>query len=148
MTNAEVIELCGVLGVAAKGPSSSLAEAYSDMVTRRAERDGLIRDEQPEEPAAVKKAPAKKKTAAASTEAKPKAAKKAVAKPAAAKPKAADASESEVVAAADDQAINEVAPVVLEPVAEPVAEHEQPVLGIIKNARADVDDCVLEGVLT
>ena len=36
MTNAEVLDLCGVLGVAAKGPSSSLAEAYADMVTRRA----------------------------------------------------------------------------------------------------------------
>ena len=70
MTNAEVLDLCGVLGVAAKGPSSSLAEAYADMVTRRAERDGLTRDEQPEEPkpakkaSAKKKAPAKKKAAA------------------------------------------------------------------------------------
>ena len=36
MTNAEVLDLCGVLGVAAKGPSSSLAEAYADMVNRRA----------------------------------------------------------------------------------------------------------------
>ena len=40
MTNAEVLGLCSTLGVAAKGPSSSLAEAYADMVTRRAERDG------------------------------------------------------------------------------------------------------------
>jgi translation initiation factor IF-2 len=64
MTNAEVLDLCGVLGVAAKGPSSSLAEAYADMVTRRAERDGLTRDEQPEEAKPVKKAPAKKKAAA------------------------------------------------------------------------------------
>ena len=65
MTNAEVLDLCGVLGVAAKGPSSSLAEAYADMVTRRAQRDGLTRDEQPEEAkkAAAKKAPAKKAAA-------------------------------------------------------------------------------------
>ena len=62
MTNQEVLDLCGVLGVAAKGPSSSLAEAYSDMVTRRAQRDGLTRDEQPEEPKVVKKTAAKKKT--------------------------------------------------------------------------------------
>ena len=48
MTNQEVLDLCGVLGVIAKGPSSSLAEAYSDMVARRAYRDGLTRDEQPE----------------------------------------------------------------------------------------------------
>ena len=77
MTNQEVLDLCGVLGVAAKGPSSSLAEAYSDMVTRRAQRDGLTRDEQPEEPKAVKKtaakkAPAKKKAAAKKAPAKPK----------------------------------------------------------------------------
>jgi len=64
MTNAEVLDLCGVLGVAAKGPSSSLAEAYADMVTRRAERDGLTRDEQPEEPKPAKKTAAKKKAAA------------------------------------------------------------------------------------
>jgi translation initiation factor IF-2 len=71
MTNAEVLDLCGVLGVAAKGPSSSLAEAYADMVTRRAERDGLTRGEQPEEAkpakkkAAANKQPAEKKDAAA-----------------------------------------------------------------------------------
>ncbi|HSM64886.1 MAG TPA: translation initiation factor IF-2 [Ilumatobacteraceae bacterium] len=63
MTNAEVLDLCGVLGVAAKGPSSSLAEAYADMVTRRAQRDGLTRDEQPEEPKAAKKTAAKKSAA-------------------------------------------------------------------------------------
>jgi translation initiation factor IF-2 len=64
MTNAEVIGLCGVLGVAAKGPSSSLAEAYADMVIRRAQRDGLTRDEQPGEVKPVKKTAAKKKAAA------------------------------------------------------------------------------------
>jgi translation initiation factor IF-2 len=78
MTNAEVLDLCDVLGVAAKGPSSSLAEAYADMVTRRAVRDGLTRDEQPEE-----KKPAKK-TAAKKAPAKKAAAKKAAAQPAAA----------------------------------------------------------------
>ncbi len=80
MTNVEVLDLCGVLGVAAKGPSSSLAEAYADMVTRRAERDGLVRDEQPEEAKPVKKA----------------AAKKAPAKKAAEKPAADDSSASPV----------------------------------------------------
>ncbi len=87
MTNAEVIDLCAVLGVAAKGPSSSLAEAYADMVTRRAQRDGLTRDEQPEEPKPVKKAPAKKaaakKAAAGDADAPVKTVKKAAAKPAA-----------------------------------------------------------------
>ncbi len=70
MTNNEVLDLAGAAGVAAKAPSSSLQEAYADMLRRRAEREGLTRDEQPEEPKPVnkavkKKAPAKKKTAAA-----------------------------------------------------------------------------------
>lgn len=68
MTNKEVLDLAGAAGVAAKAPSSSLQEAYADMLRRRAEREGLVRDEQPEEPkpvkkAAKKKAPAKKKAA-------------------------------------------------------------------------------------
>ena len=79
MTNAEVLDLCGVLGVAAKGPSSSLQEAYADMVTRRATRDGLIRDEQPDEPKPVKKTAAKK-SAAKKTTAKKAAADKTTAK--------------------------------------------------------------------
>ena len=70
MTNTEVLDLCGVLGVAAKGPSSSLQEAYADMLRRRATRDGLTRDEQPEEPKAAKKGPAKKKAAAKKAPAK------------------------------------------------------------------------------
>ena len=70
MTNQEVVDLCGVLGVPVKSHSSSLNEAYSDMVRRRAVRDGLTRDEQPEEPKPEKKAPAKK-TAAAEVAARP-----------------------------------------------------------------------------
>ena len=68
MTNAETVDLCEVLGIPVKGHSSSLQEAYADMVRRRAVRDGLIRDEQPEEPQLdkkpVKKAAAPKKAAA------------------------------------------------------------------------------------
>jgi translation initiation factor IF-2 len=81
MTNAEAVDLCQKLGVPVKSHSSSLNEAYSDMVRRRAIRDGLTRDEQPPEPTPepkVKKAATKstttKSTAAKST------AKKAVAK--------------------------------------------------------------------
>src|SRR5215204_2850089 len=62
MTNAEAVDLCQVLGVPVKSHSSSLNEAYSDMVRRRAVRDGLTRAEQPPEPqpeAKLKKAPAK-----------------------------------------------------------------------------------------
>ncbi len=40
MTNQEVVDLCGVLGVPVKSHSSSLNEAYADMVRRRAVRDG------------------------------------------------------------------------------------------------------------
>ena len=50
MTNAEAMELAGALGVPVKSHSSSLNEAYADMMRRRAVRDGLTRDEQPEEP--------------------------------------------------------------------------------------------------
>src|SRR5918994_27340 len=70
MTNQEVVDLCGVLGVPVKSHSSSLNEAYSDMVRRRAARDGLTRDEQPEEPK-VDKAPAKKGGAAKKADAAP-----------------------------------------------------------------------------
>ncbi|MEC9224733.1 MAG: translation initiation factor IF-2 N-terminal domain-containing protein, partial [Actinomycetota bacterium] len=49
MTNAEMVELCHSLGVPIKGQSSSLNEAYADMVRRKAEREGLTRDEQPQE---------------------------------------------------------------------------------------------------
>ena len=59
MTNAEMLFLCDKLGVPAKSHLSSLNEAYADMVRRRAERDGLTRDEQPAE-LGRKKKPAKK----------------------------------------------------------------------------------------
>ena len=78
MTNAETVDLCGKLGVPVKSHSSSLQEAYADMVRRRAERDGLTRAEQPPEPESEKK-PAKK-AAAKKTTAKKTAAKKAPAK--------------------------------------------------------------------
>ncbi len=75
MTNKEVLDLAGVAGVAAKAPSSSLQEAYADMLRRRAEREGLTRDEQPEEAKPAKKASSKKavakKTAAKQVAAKP-----------------------------------------------------------------------------
>ncbi|HSL74145.1 MAG TPA: translation initiation factor IF-2, partial [Ilumatobacteraceae bacterium] len=105
MTNAEVLDLCAVLGVAAKGPSSSLAEAYADMVTRRAERDGLTRDEQPEEPKPAKKAAAKKSAAKKKDD--------------------APADASKVVSSAKKAAAKQDAPVA-EPAAE-VAPAEQPV---------------------
>jgi len=67
MTNQEVVDLCGALGVPVKSHSSSLNEAYSDMVRRRATREGLTREEQPEEPKSEKK-PAKRSAASANAE--------------------------------------------------------------------------------
>ena len=55
LTNAETLELCEKLGIGVKSHSSSIVDAQADRVRRRAERDGLIREEQPPEPAAAKK---------------------------------------------------------------------------------------------
>ena len=63
MTNAEMMSLCDVMGVGVKSHSSTMIEAQADRLRRRAERDGLTRPEQPEEPTAVKKS-AKKAAAA------------------------------------------------------------------------------------
>jgi len=90
MTNAETVDLCEKLGVPVKSHSSSLNEAYSDMVRRRAERDGLTRDEQPAEPEPEKK-PAKKAAAKKAAPAKKTAAKKAAPVKKAAAKKAAPA---------------------------------------------------------
>ena len=49
MTDSEAMDLCGVLGVPVKSPSSAINVAYADMVRRRAERDGLTREEPPNE---------------------------------------------------------------------------------------------------
>ena len=63
MTNKECVDLCMAMGFPVKSHSSSLGEAYADQVRRRAARDGLTRDVQPEEPKPAKKAPAKKAAA-------------------------------------------------------------------------------------
>ena len=84
MTNAEAMDLASALGVPVKSHSSSLNEAYADMIRRRAVRDGLTRDEQPEEPGKpVKKASAKKSAAS-----RPDAAEQAVTEQVAAQPSA------------------------------------------------------------
>jgi translation initiation factor IF-2 len=126
MTNAEVLDLCGKLGVAAKGPSSSLAEAYADMVTRRAQRDGLTRDEQPEEPKPAKPARATKKAAEKPDADTPAAKKPAVKKVAPKKAPAADAPVVEEVSPADaTPAVEAPAPEVI-PAPEPTPEPERP----------------------
>lgn len=65
MTNKECVDLCIAMGFPVKSHSSSLGEAYADQVRRRAQREGLVRDVQPEEPKPVKKGAAKKAAATA-----------------------------------------------------------------------------------
>ncbi len=62
MTNAEIIDLSGKLGIGVKGPSSTIIDAQADRIRIRAEREGLTRESQPEEVSTkpVKKAAAKK----------------------------------------------------------------------------------------
>ena len=74
MTNQEMLDLCGKLGVGVKTQSSTIIEQQADRVRARAERDGLKRDVQPEEPKPVKKAAKKaapKKVAEEGSEEKP-----------------------------------------------------------------------------
>jgi translation initiation factor IF-2 len=54
LTNKEMLDLAAVLGIGVKSHSSGIEEAQADRARRRAERDGLIREVQPEEPVAVK----------------------------------------------------------------------------------------------
>src|ERR671910_532427 len=78
LTNKECLDLCLRLGIGVKTHSSGIEEAQADRVRRRAQRDGLVRDKQPEptpaETAPATKAPAKKapakKAAAKKTAAK------------------------------------------------------------------------------
>lgn len=77
MTNKETLDLCLSLGIGVKTHSSSIEEAQADRVRRKAEREGLIREVQPEEPAKAKKAPAKKAAEAKKAPAKKAPAKKA-----------------------------------------------------------------------
>ena len=50
LTNKEAVDLCLTLGIDVKNHSSSIIDAQADRVRRRAERDGLVRDEQPDSP--------------------------------------------------------------------------------------------------
>ncbi len=72
LTNKEALDLCIALGIDAKSHSSSIEDTQGDRVRRRAHKDGLVREHQPEEPAPVKrttkKAAATTKKAAAAAE--------------------------------------------------------------------------------
>ncbi len=64
MTNVEIMDLSNAMGVGAKSHSSTIIEQQADRLRRRAERDGLIREQQPEEAKQAKKTAAKKLAAA------------------------------------------------------------------------------------
>ena len=51
LTNKEALDLCIDLGIGVKSHSSSIEDAQADRVRRKAEREGLKRDVQPEAPA-------------------------------------------------------------------------------------------------
>ena len=91
MSNQETLDLCGKMGIGVKTQSSTIIDQQADRVRTKAQREGLVRDVQPEEPKAVKKAVKKaiaKKSdddASEKTPVKKAAAKKAVAKKAVAK---------------------------------------------------------------
>jgi translation initiation factor IF-2 len=54
LTNKETLDLSKDLGIGVKTHSSGIEEAQADRVRRRAERDGLVRAEQPAEPKPAK----------------------------------------------------------------------------------------------
>ncbi|MFL3017353.1 MAG: translation initiation factor IF-2 N-terminal domain-containing protein [Acidimicrobiales bacterium] len=56
MTNAQVIDLCGTLGIGVKGHSSGMPEPQADRVRRKARREGLATEVKKEKPAAKKPA--------------------------------------------------------------------------------------------
>ena len=50
LTNKEALDLCVDLGIGVKSHSSSIEDAQADRARRKADRDGLRRAVQPEEP--------------------------------------------------------------------------------------------------
>ena len=153
MTNAEVLDLCVSLGIGVKSHSSGMVEAQADRARRKADREGLRREVQPEE--AVEEKPAKAKAKATGAKAKATAvkakatavkakatavkAKATEAKPPEAQPAgtelaqdeptgggAAAATEAPVVAEPSQpvESVESVEPAVAEPVPEPAAAAE------------------------
>jgi predicted RNA-binding protein with RPS1 domain len=55
LTNKEALDLCIALGIDARSHSSQIEDAQADRVRRRAQKDGLIRERQPEEAAPAKR---------------------------------------------------------------------------------------------
>jgi translation initiation factor IF-2 len=68
LTNKETLDLCVGLGIGVKSHSSSIEDAQADRARRKAEREGLKRDVQPEEEKPVKKTTKKAAAAAVAAE--------------------------------------------------------------------------------
>ena len=132
MTNAEVLDLCVSLGIGVKSHSSGMVEAQADRARRKADREGLRREVQPEE--AVEEKPAKAKAKATGAKAKATGAKPPEAQPAGTEPAqdeptgggAAAATEAPVVAEPSQpvESVESVEPAVAEPVPGPAAAAE------------------------
>jgi len=133
LTNKEALDLSKTMGIDVKGVSSSMEEAQADRVRRKAVKDGLKRDVQPEEEKPAKKAAAKKaavKRVEAEDGSTPAPAKKAAAKKAPAKKAAAAKVEAEPVVEAPAPVVEAPAPVVVidAPAPAPVVEAPAPVV--------------------
>lgn len=128
LSNAETLELCDALGIGAKSHSSSIVDAQADRVRRKAEREGLIREVQPEEEALAKKEPAKKKAAVSTKKPPPK------------KKAAAPAAEAEPEPVVEVKAA-EPAPA---PEPAPVAEDPAPVEPAVETPPAEVEPIAAE----
>ena len=130
LTNKEALDLSKSMGIDVRNVSSSMEDAQADRVRRKAEREGLKRDVQPEEEKPAKKTAAKKAAAKkvdadgneVEAPAKKTAAKKTAAKKAPAKKAAAKKVDADEVAPVVDEApapAPEVAPVVEAPTPAP-----------------------------
>jgi len=130
LTNKEALDLSQTMGIDVKGVSSSMEDAQADRVRRRAVKDGLKRDVQPEEEKPAKKA-AVKKAAVKKVEAEdgstPAPVKKAAAKKAPAKKAAAAKVEAAPVVEAPAPVAETPAPVVEAPAPVVVVEAPAPV---------------------
>ncbi|MDW3178475.1 MAG: translation initiation factor IF-2 [Acidimicrobiia bacterium] len=140
LSNAETLELCDALGIGAKSHSSSIVDAQADRVRRKAEREGLIREVQPEEEKPVEAKPAKKKAAVSTKKPPPK--KKKAAEPA---PEPVAEAEPEPVVEAPAPVAEEPAPVVEEPVA---AEEPAVADPVVAEGGVDPDQELPKGIVS
>jgi len=131
LTNKEALDLSKTMGIDVKGVSSSMEEAQADRVRRKAVKDGLKRDVQPEEEKPAKKAAVKKaavKKVDAEDGSKPAPVKKAAAKKAPAKKAAAAKVEAAAVVEAPSPVVDAPAPVAVVEAPAPVVEAPAPVV--------------------